>query len=190
MWLEDTATGQLAPFALWLDLTDRCGGTDHSLKECPVPLDPKNPYPHATCFICLGTGHLSSVCPSNPGRGIYPNGGSCKVCESTAHRANDCPVEAKQKREFKGPKRGELILGTAEGAGADEDDFMIQSRENLKENAKSEKGKRKKHVPANNSQRGLAAEYDTTSSIPRDAPDAEVEAAPKPAKKAKKVIAF
>jgi len=81
-------------------------------------------------------------------------------------------------------------LGTADGAGADEDDFMIQSRENLKDVAKSEKGKRKKHVPANNSQRGLASEYSTTSSIPRDAPAEEVAAAPKPAKKAKKVIAF
>ena len=190
MLLADIATGELSPVSRSIQLTIRCGGTDHSLKECPVPLDPKNPYPHATCFICLGTGHLSSVCPSNPGRGIYPNGGSCKVCQSTAHRANDCPVEAKQRREFKGPKRGEIILGTAEGAGADEDDFMIQSRENLKEGAKNEKGKRKKHVPANNSQRGLASEYPTTSAIPHEEPVAEVEEAPKLAKKSKKVIAF
>ena len=184
-----------ARWALCLKLTSRCNGTDHSLKDCPTPLDPTNPHPFATCFICLGTGHLSSLCPSNPGRGIYVNGGSCKVCGSTAHRAKDCPEEAKQRREEyqARPRRGEVVLGTGEGgAGADEDDFMVQSRETLREAGKdgNSKGKKKKHPPANNGQRGKMADYDTTSSVPREAAVAEVREVKKVPKSKAKTVSF
>ncbi len=114
-------------------------------------MDPENPTPFATCFVCLGTGHLSAACPKNP-RGVYVNGGACKICHSVAHRAKDCPT---QRPEEPAKVRGgpALVLGTGEGAGADEDDFMVTRRTATPGEAK---GKRGKHLPAKNSARGLA----------------------------------
>lgn len=136
----------------------RCNATDHSLSFCPEPVDPADPTPYATCFICLGTGHLSSLCPANPGRGIYVNGGSCKLCGSTAHRAKDCelnvrPVE--EETELPEKRRREVVLGNGEGAGTDEDDFMVTSREQAKKGRVEKEGKRrrKKHPPAKNGER-------------------------------------
>ncbi|WVF72023.1 hypothetical protein IAT40_006835 [Kwoniella sp. CBS 6097] len=141
----------------------RCNGTDHSLSGCPEPYNAANPTPYATCYICLGTGHLASLCPSNGGKGIYVNGGSCKVCGSVAHRAKDCPDDKRGKdgadgdggeEGFSGKRRrGEIVLGVGNGAGADEDDFMVEAREGLKSGAGA--GKKKKHAPARNSERPM-----------------------------------
>ncbi|WVQ69898.1 uncharacterized protein L199_008121 [Kwoniella botswanensis] len=140
----------------------RCNSNDHSLHDCPEPIDSTNPTPFATCYICLGTGHLSSGCPSNGGKGIYVNGGCCKVCKSVEHRAKDCPDDPRRQAtsssadapgEYR--KRGEIVLGVGQGAGADEDDFMVESRENLSQGSNNAKGKRKKHLPARNSERPM-----------------------------------
>ncbi|WVR05406.1 hypothetical protein IAU60_002421 [Kwoniella sp. DSM 27419] len=135
----------------------RCDGTGHSIHDCPEPLDPSNPTPFATCYICLGTGHLASLCPSNGGKGIYVNGGNCKVCGSVAHRAKDCPDDkrgVKDEGEDDPPRRrkGEIVLGTGGGAGADEDDFMVEARQGM---GQKQDGKKKKHAPARNSERPM-----------------------------------
>ena len=195
------------------DVWRRCNSTNHSLGHCPEALDPANPTPFATCYICLATGHLSSLCPSNPGRGIYVNGGSCKICSSTAHRAKDCPDLPNQpvREETRQPRRGrnEIVLGGGESGnadmGADEDDFMIQSREELqsRRNADKGKGKRKKHPPANNAQRGpkeqcnhdeSAGQRPSTESNPvsepQDTPGAVSAPIPMQRKAKPKVVAF
>ncbi|WVQ78524.1 hypothetical protein IAT38_000610 [Cryptococcus sp. DSM 104549] len=131
----------------------RCNGTDHGLHACQEPVDPANPTPYATCYICLATGHLASLCPSNGGKGIYVNGGSCKVCGSTAHRAKDCPDDKRGKpweeRDENYRRRGEVVLGTGTGAGADEDDFMVEARE------KKPEEKKRRHAPARNGERPM-----------------------------------
>ncbi|ORY28290.1 hypothetical protein BCR39DRAFT_535329 [Naematelia encephala] len=135
----------------------RCNSIDHSLSQCPEPIDASDPTPFATCFICLGTGHLSSLCPANKERGIYVNGGSCKICGSVAHRAKDCPsLPQKEQREERdrGKGRREVVLGDGTGAGADEDDFMVQARQAGGEQ-EQRGGKRKKHAPARNGERGV-----------------------------------
>lgn len=139
-------------------------------------MDPENPTPFATCFVCLGTGHLSAACPKNP-RGVYVNGGACKICHSVAHRAKDCPTQRPEEAPIKGKGRPGLVLGTGEGAGADEDDFMVTRRTATPGEAK---GMRAKHLPAKNSARGIAKR-------PGDEGWYEQE---KPAPKKKKVVAF
>ncbi|AFR93464.2 zinc knuckle family protein [Cryptococcus neoformans C23] len=129
----------------------RCNGTDHSLHQCTEPVDPQNPTPYATCYICLSSGHLSSLCPQNT-KGVYVNGGACKVCGSTAHRAKDCPDDKRGKApEFEPRKRGEVVLGTGNGAGADEDDFMVEARHRPAQNG----SKNKRHAPARNGERPM-----------------------------------
>jgi zinc finger CCHC domain-containing protein 9 len=135
----------------------RCNGYDHSLSQCTEPIDEANPTPYATCYICLGSGHISAACPQNS-KGVYVNGGNCKVCKSTAHRAKDCPMEKerieKEGYDFREERRrkGEEVVGEGQGVGADEDDFMGQARV---ERAKPKpKGKMEKKPPANNSIRG------------------------------------
>jgi zinc finger CCHC domain-containing protein 9 len=123
----------------------RCNGTDHSLSACRKRTDPSNPTPYATCFVCLATGHLSAQCPQNV-RGVYINGGACKICGDVKHRAKDCPkIKAKEEAtegDFGGGWEGRQV-------GADEDDFMVQSRERRP----NVEGKRRKHAPANNGKR-------------------------------------
>ncbi|WWC69270.1 uncharacterized protein I206_103208 [Kwoniella pini CBS 10737] len=138
----------------------RCNSKEHSLHGCPEPIDSSNPTPYATCYICLGTGHLASGCPSNGGKGIYVNGGECKVCKSVAHRAKDCPDDPRRQSTFQeedkpSRKRGEIVLGTGNGAGADEDDFMVESRHSISQQIEDKSGKRKKHLPARNSERPM-----------------------------------
>lgn len=171
-----------------MSLTARCNG-DHSLHQCPEKVDPKNPTPFATCYICLGTGHLSSLCPSNPGRGVYPNGGSCKVCGSTAHRASDCPDDKRPKEDTR-PRRGEIIVGTATGnMGADEDDFMLSSRENMKDMRENGKGKKKKH-PTNNNSARAPYKPEEERYVKPEVTQAETTEKPPVAKPKKKVVAF
>ncbi|CAD6583486.1 MAG: hypothetical protein TREMPRED_003577 [Tremellales sp. Tagirdzhanova-0007] len=137
----------------------RCNAVEHSLSGCSEALDPINPTPFATCFICLASGHLSSLCASNQGRGIYVNGGSCKLCSSTSHRAKDCPANSAQigddVMERPIARRKEVILGNGAGGGADEDDFMVNSRRLARDTNGDDagKGKRKKHPPAKNGER-------------------------------------
>ena len=137
----------------------RCNAMDHSLSGCSEPIDAINPTPYATCFICLGSGHLSSLCASNQGRGIYVNGGNCKLCSSTGHRAKDCPENSAQMgvevMERPGAGKREVILGNGTGGGADEDDFMVTSRLLARETGGERvgKGKRKKHPPSKNGER-------------------------------------
>ncbi|WWC60988.1 uncharacterized protein I303_103565 [Kwoniella dejecticola CBS 10117] len=143
----------------------RCNSNEHSLHGCPEPIDSSNPTPFATCYICLGSGHLASGCPSNGGKGIYVNGGECKVCKSVEHRAKDCPDDPRRQtisniddeQSQTSRKRGEVVLGTGNGAGADEDDFMVESRQTLSQQKQndSQGGKRKKHLPARNSERPM-----------------------------------
>jgi len=49
------------------------------------------------------------------------------------------------------------VLGQREGAGADEDDFMVTSRELAKEVRNEGKEKRKKHPPTKNGERPAVA---------------------------------
>ncbi|KAJ1565493.1 hypothetical protein HK405_012233, partial [Cladochytrium tenue] len=64
----------------------RCGSTEHRLSQCKKRADPKNPYPHASCYVCKQQGHISAHCPQNE-KGLYPNGGGCRFCGSTRHLA-------------------------------------------------------------------------------------------------------
>jgi zinc finger CCHC domain-containing protein 9 len=177
---------------------DRCNSNQHSLSHCPQRADPKNPTPYATCFICLASGHISAVCPNNT-KGVYVKGGSCKVCGSVQHRANDCPDDKREKRRrYDNEDNGEVpVVGDV---GADEDDFMIKSREQIKAAAiaasikEREKGKKKKHPPNNNGPRekynkaanqeeegqGLLAEI-APASVPARVERTEEKAAPTPA---------
>lgn len=175
-----------------IKLTPRCNSDRHSLSRCPKPVDPSNPTPFATCFVCLGTGHLSGACPQNP-RGVYVNGGACKVCGSVKHRANDCPDDKRPKFE-PGAMHGKLAVGTGANAGADEDDFMverrIQHREQRREKAEKAQKKpysRPKHEPAKNGMRGPAKQPGEEGAYAPAPVPAPVAAAPK--KKAK-VVTF
>lgn len=178
----------------------RCNSSAHSLKHCPKRADKSNPTPYATCFVCLGQGHLSAACPKNP-RGVYVNGGSCKVCGSVAHRANDCPDDKRgPKPAFaegdgfgydptrRGPAgRRENILGTGRGAGADEDDFMAASRGATANDGFEFQGNRTRHAPAKNGQRGIAKRPGEEGAfVPTEKP-APAAAKPKPKKK---VVSF
>jgi zinc finger CCHC domain-containing protein 9 len=147
-----------------VELIIRCNSTQHSLSHCPQRADPKNPTPYATCFICLGTGHLSALCPQNT-KGVYVKGGSCKVCGSVQHRANDCPDDKREKRRKFTDNDDNDIVADAGDVGADEDDFMIKAREEIKAAAlaasikEKEKGKKKKHAPNNNGPREKYANF-------------------------------
>jgi zinc finger CCHC domain-containing protein 9 len=160
----------------------RCDSTEHALHQCNKPVDPENPTPFATCYVCLGVGHLSSLCPQNH-KGVYVNGGSCKVCGSVAHRAKDCPDDkrgsgpgAADREEMSAYKAG-LAIGMGAGGGADDDDFLVTSREvnRMTQNQAKSKGKRGPHEPAKNGHRGPAK---MTALPPRDPPKVPIAAAP------------
>ncbi|KAI0829434.1 hypothetical protein BC628DRAFT_1360507 [Trametes gibbosa] len=102
----------------------RCGSRRHNLSRCEELVDPANPLPFASCFVCSDTGHLASTCPKNQSKGVYPNGGCCKICKETAHLAKDCPM---RKQEVKVTT---VMVGTGREAGADEDDFHTFKRVN------------------------------------------------------------
>ncbi|KAL7424131.1 hypothetical protein Q5752_001716 [Cryptotrichosporon argae] len=142
----------------------RCNSASHALSRCPKRIDPADPTPFATCFVCLERGHLSAACPANP-RGVYVNGGSCKVCGGVSHRAKDCPrLPANERGDTHGgnahdgddgddggdnqaaPRgRSGEVVGTGRAVGADEDDFMVVRPD-----------KRRRHEAAKNSMRGPA----------------------------------
>jgi zinc finger CCHC domain-containing protein 9 len=153
-----SSPAQLSQMREQKKLRSRCNSNQHSLSHCPQRADPKNPTPYATCFICLASGHISAVCPSNT-KGVYVKGGSCKVCGSVQHRANDCPDDKREKRRKYDNNDDDETTIVAGDVGADEDDFMIKSREEIKAAAiaasikEREKGKKKKHPPNNNGPR-------------------------------------
>ncbi len=70
----------------------RCGSRRHNLSKCREAVDPENPLPFSSCFVCSKQGHLASQCPENRSKGVYPNGGCCKLCQQTTHLAKDCPM--------------------------------------------------------------------------------------------------
>ncbi|KAF8608685.1 hypothetical protein BDV93DRAFT_551506 [Ceratobasidium sp. AG-I] len=86
------------------------------------PENPKNPLPHASCFVCKQKGHLASACPKNAGRGIYPNGGSCKLCGQTDHLAKHCQLRKPEATQEP------IYFGGDHTGGADEDDFHTLER--------------------------------------------------------------
>lgn len=135
----------------------RCNSTAHSLSQCYKSADPSNPTPYATCFICNEKGHLSSQCPTND-KGVYIHGGKCNVCGSVRHLIKDCPT-LKERREAAADRdreREEMSSGIPRTAGADEDDFMVQSRVRMAEMGAEKKGKKEKK-PFNNN--GLREPY-------------------------------
>jgi zinc finger CCHC domain-containing protein 9 len=94
------------------------------------------------------------------------------VCKSTAHRAKDCPEEAArmEKEGFDSReerrRRGDMVLGMGDGAGADEDDFMVQSREDISVGKKKgSKGKMEKKPPANNGIRGPTKDATASNAV-------------------------
>ena len=72
-----------------------CGATDHALRACTEPRDPKGALPYATCFVCNGRGHLSRDCPENA-NGLYPKGGCCHICLQKDHLVKDCPQRTEE----------------------------------------------------------------------------------------------
>lgn len=81
-------------------LTCRCGSRKHSLSKCRAAVDPEKPLPFASCFVCNGAGHLSSMCPHNVDKGIYPNGGCCKLCGEVTHLAKNCGLRKDGTRQL------------------------------------------------------------------------------------------
>ncbi|KAG9316803.1 hypothetical protein JVU11DRAFT_2868 [Chiua virens] len=125
----------------------RCGSTKHTLSRCKTLVDPLNPLPFASCFVCSAKGHLASACPQNKEKGIYPNGGSCKLCGEKTHLAKDCEL---RKKDMAGTAVT-TIFGTGSGAGADEDDFHTFKRKNselCKDEKKGEKRRKRLDVKA------------------------------------------
>jgi len=117
----------------------RCGSRKHNLSGCSVPVkDPENPLPFASCFVCSGKGHLSSNCPKNSSRGIYPNGGCCKLCGETTHLAKDCQLRKPN------IATNTLLVGTE--AGADEDDFHVFKRKTAEINLEEKDEEKKKKL--------------------------------------------
>jgi len=58
--------------------------------------------PFASCFVCLGKGHLAGKCPKNAAKGVYPEGGECKICRGKDHLARDCSLRRDgESRSFK-----------------------------------------------------------------------------------------
>ena len=83
----------------------KCGSTEHRIQLCPrikpflqkgngsrIDYGKIGDLPFAECYVCNGTGHLASHCPSSD-KGLYPRGGSCRVCGSVDHLAADCSNE-------------------------------------------------------------------------------------------------
>ena len=144
-------------------LMGSCGSRTHTLSRCPKPVPPRpkgnhliddaggsepyNPLPFASCFVCLQQGHLASTCPRNKHKGVYPRGGSCKLCGEKTHLAKDCELNKRPSNNESGNTRYE-----PNKAGADEDDFHMVQRNNVRSNAeagginssmaRSQKGKR------------------------------------------------
>ena len=121
----------------------RCGSRKHRLSACREKApDPSNPLPFASCFVCSGNGHLSSQCPENKEKGVYPNGGCCKLCGETDHLARNCKlrnrgtidtscaflVAGTDLRSIQAVAGNATFFGTGVEAGADEDDFHMFKR--------------------------------------------------------------
>ncbi|GJE92796.1 hypothetical protein PsYK624_089530 [Phanerochaete sordida] len=146
----------------------RCGSKRHSLARCKAAVDPANPLPFASCFVCSGRGHLAGACPQNAGRGVYPNGGCCKLCGETTHLAKHCGM---RKQEVGATS---VFVGTGTEAGADEDDFHTFKRKTA-EVAREEKSDERRKKSA---------------ALKVGAFSGEVKAFGRPVQKPKKVVTF
>ena len=83
-------------------------------------------------------------------------------------------MKAQQARDR--PRRGEIVLGSGQGLGADEDDFMAESRDKLRQGGEKDK-KMKKKAPNNNGPRAPYASFASKA----DEGEGEVAAASVPA---------
>ncbi|KAL7410127.1 hypothetical protein BDY24DRAFT_344410, partial [Mrakia frigida] len=134
----------------------RCGSPTHSLTQCRTPLNKANPMPFASCFVCLGKGHLAGKCPKNAAKGVYPEGGECKICRGKDHLARDCSLRRdEQIATTLLPHPNQSTTSTdsqdLEGPiGADEDDFHVLKRKRYEvelEEQAEEEATRKRKLP-------------------------------------------
>ncbi|CED84937.1 E3 ubiquitin ligase interacting with arginine methyltransferase [Phaffia rhodozyma] len=106
----------------------RCGSPQHTLGRCPRPVNKADPMPFASCFVCLGKGHLAGKCPQNQDKGVYPNGGKgCILCQGKDHLAKDCELR-KDNRAIQTTLLPPSLDPSARSLGPDEDDFHTLNR--------------------------------------------------------------
>jgi len=144
-----------------------CGSSDHALRACPIPRDPKGVLKYASCFVCKQQGHLSRDCPNNL-NGIYAKGGCCHICRQTDHLVRDCPqrtdedkanwirqleVEKQRKEDEKlGPRIQGLVEGDGGDAGGDAHVYEpVKNREGEEDSDEGDRrGKKKRKSSAGN----------------------------------------